>query len=108
MCRVAKIFATNFQDSVKGGFVAINQNTPHSTIRKMMEEKFCWRCGEPLKWEFGLGKTPHLHHSHKTGEPLGFTHSRCNPNAMEHEIDSLKAEITRLRKDTDAKKIECL
>jgi hypothetical protein len=63
----------------------------------MMAEPNCERCGEPLVWEFGLGKTPHLHHNHETGEPIGFTHPVCNPRAMEDEIDRLKAVVKKLK-----------
>jgi hypothetical protein len=63
----------------------------------MMAEPNCERCGEPLVWEFGLGKTPHLHHNRETGEPIGFTHPVCNPRAMEDEIDRLKAVVKKLK-----------
>jgi hypothetical protein len=62
-----------------------------------MAEPDCERCGQPLTWEFGVGKTPHLHHSHTTGQPLGFTHPHCNPQAMEDEIDRQRDEISSLR-----------
>jgi hypothetical protein len=61
-----------------------------------MDKKLCWRCKQPLEWAFTVGKTPHLHHNHKTGEIYGFTHPRCNPNALEHEIDELKQRIAEL------------
>jgi len=57
----------------------------------------CVLCGEPLKWEFGLGKTPHLHHHHDTGEIIGFAHTVCNPNAEVKEIFRLKEEVKKLQ-----------
>ena len=61
-----------------------------------MEEKLCWRCRKPMHWEnLGKGKTPHLHHNHETGEIYGFTHSRCNPSALEEEIRELRKEIIK-------------
>jgi len=81
----------------KGGHKPI-LNTPHAVIRKMMGVKNCWRCGGPLQWAvFGYGKTPHLHHDHKNGEPLGFAHPRCNSYLLELEIERLKAELFQLR-----------
>jgi hypothetical protein len=65
----------------------------------MMEEPNCERCGEALKWEFGVGKTPHLHHNHETGEIYGFTHPVCNPQAMEQEIERLRTNLTDIARD---------
>jgi hypothetical protein len=70
-------------------------DTPHAEIRKLMEEPNCERCGEPLSWEFGAGKTPHLHHNHITGEIYGFTHPVCNAEALEKEIDRLRELLKR-------------
>lgn len=97
MCRVSQILSASKSSARRLGYIAIPRDTPHSVIRKMMAEPNCERCGEPLKWEFGVGKTPHLHHNHETGDPLGFTHPVCNPRAMENEIDRLRAEIKRLK-----------
>jgi hypothetical protein len=95
-CRVAKIIHTNIDNSRNCGYLSIDPNTPHSIIRKLMEDPNCERCGQPLKWEFGYGKTPHLHHNHTTGEIYGFTHPRCNPNALEQEIERLREIIAKL------------
>jgi hypothetical protein len=67
--------------------------TPHSVIRAMMEEPNCVLCSLPLTWEFGMGKTPHLHHNHVTGEIYGFTHARCNAHDLMREIDRLRDQI---------------
>src|SRR6266851_7348193 len=103
-CRVGMILLNSRRDAVKWAYVPIDINTSHSVIRKLMEIKICWRCKQPLEWVFGSGKTPHLHHDHKTGEIYGFTHPRCNLQALEHEIGELKVrdhkqerEIVRLR-----------
>lgn len=93
-CRVARILTES--TSKRGGYNPIDPKISHSVIRKLMEEKTCWRCKQPLKWVFGAGKTPHLHHNHDTGEVYGFTHSRCNPNALEHEVDELRHRIAEL------------
>jgi len=96
MCRISIIL---LHSSARRGLAyrPVPLNTSHSVIRKMMAEPNCERCGEPLVWEFGLGKTPHLHHNHETGEPIGFTHPVCNPRAMEDEIDRLKAVVKKLK-----------
>lgn len=94
-CRVASILRASVQSAKREGYKAISIQTPHAIIRKMMGLITCWRCGEPLIWEFGRSKTPHLHHNHKTGEPLGFTHGRCNLNILESEIDRLKEELAK-------------
>jgi len=68
-----------------------------------MKAKECWRCKKPLAWIFGRGKTPHLHHNHNHipntgeiyGEIYGFTHSRCNPNALEQENDELRERVRK-------------
>jgi hypothetical protein len=102
ICRVSQILNNSQGASKRDGYQPIPLDTPHSIVRKMMAEPNCERCGEPLSWEFGLGKTPHLHHDHETGEPLGFTHPVCNPNAMEDEIDRLRKENRRLKKSVPA------
>jgi hypothetical protein len=96
-CRVATAIIRSQYDGRKRGYASIPISTPHSVIRKMMEQPNCELCGESLVWEFGLGKTPHLHHNHETGEVYGFTHSSCNPRALEREIGRLKVENKLLR-----------
>lgn len=96
-CRVSHILRSSTYDAKKRGHRPIPRATPHSTIRKMMEEPNCERCKRPLVWVFGRHKTPHLHHNHRTGEPQGFTHPMCNPQALEIEIDTLRDEIRRLK-----------
>lgn len=46
-----------------------------------------------LVWIFGRGSTPHLHHDHDTGKVFGFTHSICNPRALQKEIVRLKKHL---------------
>jgi len=77
----------------------IDLKTPHSLIRELMKAELCWRCKRPLKWTLGMGKTPHLHHSHTSGEIFGFTHPHCNPLALEHEIDELRQRIAELEQE---------
>lgn len=90
-CRITYILmSSRLNAKQSGGYAFIPSDTPHSVIRKMMEDPNCERCGQSLKWEFGRGKTPHLHHDHDTGEIYGFTHSVCNPRAEAKEIDRLK------------------
>jgi len=96
-CRARIIIRASVQGAKEQGHKPINPDTPHIVIRTMMEKPNCERCGEPLKWEFGLWKTPHLHHNHETGEPLGFTHPVCNTQAMENEINKLREENRKLR-----------
>jgi hypothetical protein len=96
-CRVASILGAGVQSAKRGGYKPVSLNTPHAAIRKMMEATTCWRCGEALLWDLGRSKTPHLHHNHRTGEPLGFTHGRCNPQILELEIDRLKEELAKRR-----------
>jgi len=96
-CRVSNIIDASRNAARKHGYKPIPANTPHSVIHKMMEEPNCERCGLPLIWQFGIGKTPHLHHNHETGEIYGFTHPVCNPHAMQQEIERLKIENALLR-----------
>jgi hypothetical protein len=97
-CRVKGILqaSVNAAAASRDGYVSINPKTPHSVIRELMKADSCWRCKRPLKWSLGMGKTPHLHHNHWTGELYGFTHSRCNPKALEHENDELRERIREL------------
>jgi hypothetical protein len=95
ICRVTRIIIGSQSRGKLYEYAPIPRSTPHSVIREFMEEPNCERCGEPLKWEFEVGKTPHLHHSHETGEIYGFTHPTCNPQALENEIDRLKKLIRR-------------
>jgi hypothetical protein len=97
MCRVSNILSSSRGSAKKHKYVPIDANTPHSVIRKLMEEPNCVRCNQPLEWVFGLGKTPHLHHDHETGEIYGFTHPVCNPRAMQQEISRQREEIGFLR-----------
>jgi hypothetical protein len=96
-CRVSEIIHGSIGLSKRYGCVSISPNTPHSVIRKLMDESNCERCNQSLKWEFGMGKTPHLHHNHETGEIYGFTHHRCNPRALEVENERLRKENAKLR-----------
>jgi hypothetical protein len=93
-CRAAIILKNSKFHAKK--YKPMDSNTPHSLIRELMEEPNCERCGQPLKWELGVGRTPHLHHDHDTGEIYGFTHLRCNSQALENEIERLKAKIKKL------------
>ena len=86
----------------KYGYTSIDPKTPHSIIRKMMAETLCERCGKGLDWTVCVkGKTPHLHHSHDTGEIHGFTHVQCNPQALKNEIDNLRTENARLQTEIE-------
>jgi hypothetical protein len=96
-CRIAHILSVSSHVAAKRGFAPMQQ-TSHSVIRKMTEQPNCELCGESLKWEFGQGKTPHLHHDHETGEIYGFTHPQCNPRALEDEIDRLRKLLKRKNK----------
>jgi hypothetical protein len=96
-CRVTAVLGGIRKQSERDGYKPIDLNTPHSVIRKMMQEKNCALCGEPLKWELGRGKTPHLHHDHDTGQPIGFSHHRCNPRALESRVRELETEVAFLR-----------
>jgi len=89
-CRVSGILLNSKRAAKVRKHAAINSDTPHSAIRQLMKEELCWRCRKPIQWSLGRGVTPHLHHNHENGEIYGFTHSRCNPNALEKEIDRLK------------------
>jgi len=97
-CRVTTILNASRFNGNKYAYVPVNIKTPHQIIRKLMKERNCWRCGQKLEWVYGLGKTPHLHHNHKTGEIFGFTHPRCNANALEHALNELKEENKELKK----------
>ena len=97
-CRVARILGTSQRVAKRDGCAPINIKTPHSVIRELMEVKLCWLCKQPMDWVFGKKTTPHLHHDHKTGEIYGFTHPRCNSEALEREIDELRKRIKELEK----------
>jgi hypothetical protein len=91
-CRVVAILNAGHKNCKNRGYVPVSPQTPHKTIREMMKCPHCERCKLPLSWESpGMGRTPHLHHNHATGEIYGFTHPTCNPPALEREIDRLKA-----------------
>lgn len=93
-CRIGQILMNGKKKADYEGYTPIDPKTPHAVIRTMMDKPDCVLCNQPLKWEFGRGKTPHLHHNHATGEIYGFSHARCNPNALEQEIYRLKKIIT--------------
>jgi hypothetical protein len=96
-CRIAKVLAASQFAAARKNHVPINLKTPHHIIRDMMDNP-CVHCREPINWKIlGMGKTPHLDHDHDTGEINGFSHSKCNPHAMRHEIERLKEEIKKLK-----------
>ena len=95
-CRVRGILNKSSREAKIGGYKPIDQSISHAFIREMMAKTVCVLCHEPLKWELGKGKTPHLHHDHETGEPYGFTHSACNPKALQKEVTRLFDENNRL------------
>lgn len=90
-CRVSSILSGSQATAKRDGYTPIPLNTPHTVIRNMMADPNCERCGKPLFWSITLGsRPPHLHHNHETGEIYGFTHPKCNPQALEQEIERLK------------------
>lgn len=91
LCRVSVILNTSVDAAQKFNHCPMDRNTPHALIRAMMEKPNCVRCCKPLIWIFKNKQTPHLHHSHSTGEIYGFTHPRCNTQALEDEVDRLRA-----------------
>jgi len=96
-CRVSRVLRGGANAARKLGYQPIDPNIPHSDIRRLMDDPNCERCGAPLIWEFGQGKTPHLHHNHESGKIYGFTHPHCNPRALEIEIDRLQEQVCALR-----------
>jgi hypothetical protein len=94
---VASILYGSQVSAKRDGNEPIPLNTPHSVIRNLMDETDCERCGELLDWSavaIAGAKAPHLHHNHFTGEPHGFTHPKCNPLAMEREIEKFHSLAT--------------
>jgi hypothetical protein len=102
-CRVSGILTASRRGAELYGHTPIDSNTSHVVIRKLMDEPNCERCRETLKWDLGMGKTPHLHHDHESGEILGFTHPVCNPRAMEDEIEHLRKQIKKLQQIQNSK-----
>lgn len=52
----------------------------------------CVVCETALSWEGkGTSNTPHLHHCHKTGQVIGFSHPTCN--LLEGKIKYLLKQI---------------
>lgn len=96
LCRVYVILASSKGSAAKGKYTPIPVDTPHGVVRKLMDKVTCDLCAEPLIWDFGPGKTPHLHHSHETGELYGFTHPRCNRGSLAAEIYRLRERIKRV------------
>lgn len=101
ICRVTGILLHSARSAKISGYKPVDRDIPHSVIRRLMDEPNCERCGLPLRWEFGPAKTPHLHHNHETGEVCGFTHPKCNLRALEDEIDRLRAENQKLKRNQE-------
>lgn len=97
VCRVTRILNSSKHNAKRRGYKAISKNIDHLVIREMMKSNRCETCGEPLKWAFSRGETPHLHHDHKTGEILGFSHSICNLGFVQMRIMALREENETLR-----------
>jgi hypothetical protein len=97
-CRVDSILQHSQWAAKKWNYAPMPLDTPHAVILKLMGVSRCERCGESLSWDdLGRKNTPHLHHDHLTGEIYGFTHNRCNLQAMENEINRLKTELRKFQ-----------
>ncbi len=99
ICRVGGILSSAQINARRSGYMPIPIATLHVVIRQLMAVATCWLCKEPLIWPtvYALGHTPHLHHNHETGEIYGFTHPKCNPRALEKEIEMLRSELRRVK-----------
>lgn len=75
-CRVTGILLSAKQNARLQGHATLCAS--HATIRHLMLNVNCVLCGMALKWSIECRNTPHLHHNHKTGLPVGFTHPYCN------------------------------
>lgn len=69
------VLCTSRSDAKRRGSAAADI-LPGDLVVIMKASKFCIGCGGKLNWK--EGKTPSLHHNHKTGEVYGFCHSNCN------------------------------
>lgn len=98
-CRISAILQASNALARRKNYAPIDLQTPHIYIRELMKESYCKLCKQPLKWVFGHGKTPHLHHNHVTGKIYGFVHNLCNLNALEKIVDNLNAEVTALKNE---------
>lgn len=97
-CRVSIILLRSSRSSSKKrGYKSIDATTSHSLIRKLMKEKNCVLCQQPLKWKLGLNVTPHLHHNHGTGRIIGFAHPVCNWTNLKRRVLELEAENQNLK-----------
>lgn len=92
VCRLIQIFNSS-KHAAKGRYVPIKAT--HAEIRKLMKKSRCWLCKSTLIWNLGRGRTPHLHHDHETGKVYGFTHSVCNPRALQNEIVKLRKMLDK-------------
>ena len=92
-CRISTILNASQAAARLGHFLPMDLNTPHHIIRVMMDTAICELCKQPLIWEFGKNKTPHLHHNHTTGKIYGFAHFKCNTRALEIEVEFLREFI---------------
>jgi hypothetical protein len=97
VCRIRRILGQSVYTAKRGNYKPMDQNTPHSVIRELMNNNICVLRGEKLTWIFENGKTPHLHHDHETGKIIGFTHPVCNPLALQNRIFELEAEVAFLK-----------
>ena len=94
-CRARVIIQSSKGSAKQYGYKHIDAS--HSVIRSLMVNSDCIQCGQPLSWSFQMGKTPHLHHNHETGQPIGFAHLRCNVYEMQQEIHRLLEENRQLK-----------
>jgi hypothetical protein len=79
-CRIQVSVTSSTTYARAGKHVPMDSTTPHSAVRKMMDEP-CVLCGATLDWG-ALGSsatTPHLDHNHLTGRINGYACAVCNP-----------------------------
>ena len=91
VCRILQILRSSKRVAEEQGYKPIKAT--HGEIRELMKDNKCWLCKNELVWELGKGSTPHLHHDHESGKVYGFTHSRCNPRALQNEIIRLRKRL---------------
>jgi hypothetical protein len=68
-----ELIRANRKHARKNGYAGMAAS-PEDVVKLLQNATNCVLCDEPLDWT----ETPHLHHSHKTGEIKGFAHGFCN------------------------------
>lgn len=87
----AKRIITQHKAHAKRKGYAAPNITAENLLALIKSSNLCCGCGEVLDFTLNKFKAPCMHHSHETGEVIGFAHRECN--ALEGQLQKLGSRL---------------